>query len=467
MKASATAHLQDMGASPGEAGSTGRISRGREPIGFDTREPAAYADRNAAAGTLMTAIPIYDDLPVEPDAILEQIFDAAGREGNLVRLYHQLRNVAPIHQSQIERLGRPWVLTRHSDAAWAAREKGLIKDGRLVDQLGGDPNSPFVTVMKRMMNFIPAPRHTRLRHLINPGFTQRTVERLRPGVRTHIQELIDTRLADGQMDLVRDFAYQVPLAMICELIGVPFEDTHRIEVWSRGVLESVDEVAIVTPEMEERRNDAIFGFSGYFQSLIDARRADPKEDLISRLVEVQRGASDLTDEDIIATLILLFQAGHDTTTSLIAKGMLALLQHPTELAKLRARPDLLKNATEELLRFDTPVQLSINHADEDIAYHDQTIQEGEAVLILRGAANRDPERFPDPDRLDIEREDIEHHSFGLGAHFCLGASLARLEIQEAIGALTQRIPGMQVDLEKVEYRPSLHLQGLDALPVTW
>lgn len=415
----------------------------------------------------MTTSPIYDDLPTEPDAILEQIFDVAGRKGKLVRLYHQLRNVAPIHHSKIERLGRPWVVTRHSDAAWVAREKGLIKDGRLVDQLGGDPNSPFVTIMKRMMNFIPAPRHTRLRHLIKDGFTQRTVERLRPGVRAHIHELIDGILPAGQMDLVRDFAYQVPLAMICELIGVPFEDTHKIEGWSREILESVDEGALVTPEIEKRRNDAILGFSGYFQSLIDARRANPKDDLISRLVEVQRGESDLADEDIIATSILLFQAGHDTTTSVIAKGMLALLQHPTEFAKLRARPDLLPNATEELLRYDTAVQLSINYAVHDIAYHDQTIRKDEAVIILRGAANRDPERFPDPDRLDLERKDIDHHSFGLGPHFCLGASLARLEIQEAIGALTQRIPGMQVDLESVVYRPSLHLHGLDALPVTW
>ncbi len=415
----------------------------------------------------MASISIYDDLPTEPDAILEQIFDIAGRQGNLVRLYHQLRNVAPIHRSRIERLGRPWVVTRHSDAAWVARQKGLIKDGRLVDQLGGDPNSFFVTVMKRMMNFMPAPRHTRLRHLINDGFSQRTVERLRPGVRTLVHELIDARLADGQMNLVRDFAYQVPLAMISELIGVPFEETHLIEAWSSEVLASVDEGALVTPEMEHRRDEAMSGFSEYFQSLIDARRTSPRDDLISRLVEVQRDASDLTDDDIIATSILLFQAGHDTTTSLIAKGMFALLQHPTELAKLRARPDLIRNATEELLRFDTAVQLSINYAVEDMAYHSRTIRTGDAVLILRGAANRDPERFSDPDRLDLERKDIEHHSFGLGAHFCLGASLARLEIQEAIGALVERIPNMQVDPEKVVFRPSLHLHGIDALPVTW
>lgn len=412
-------------------------------------------------------IPIFEDLPTEPDAIVEQIFDPVGRQGRLVRLYHQLRNVAPVHQSQIERLGRPWVVTRHADAAWVAREKNLIKDGRLVDQLGGAPGSPFVRVMKGMMNFIPAPRHTRLRHLVNSGFTMRTVERLRPGVRALVDQLIDARLAEGQMDLVRDYAYRIPLAMICELIGVPLEDTQRMESWSRQVLESVDEGRIMTPDFERRRDDAMLGFCGYFQSLIEARRASPRDDLISRLVEVQRSAGDLADLDIVATAILMFQAGHDTTASVIAKGMLALLQHPEELAKLRARPELIQNATEELLRFDTSVQLSVNFAVADVAYHDRRIRDGDAILILRGAANRDPARFPEPDRLDIERADIDHHSFGLGAHFCLGASLARLEIQEAIGALARRIPGMQVDLEKVVYRPSLHLHALEALPVRW
>jgi cytochrome P450 len=409
----------------------------------------------------------FDDLPSEPDAIVERIFDASSRQGDLVRLYHQLRSLAPVHHSQIERLGRPWVITRHADAAWVAREKEFVKDGRLVDQLGGSANSLYVRIMKRMLNFIPAPRHTRLRHLVNGGFTLRTVERLRPGVRALVGELIDSQLPNGHMDLVRDYAYRIPMAMICELLGVPLEDTHQMESWSRQVLESIDEGREVTPEYEARRDAAMLGFCEYFQSLIEARRAISRDDLISRLVEVQRGADDLSDEDIIATAILMFQAGHDTTASLISKGMLALLRHPDQQALLRARPELIENATEELLRYDTSVQLSVNFAMADVAYEDRTIHEGDSLIIFRGAANRDPARFPDPDRLDIERVDIDHHSFGLGAHFCLGASLARLEIQEAVGALVQRIPGMQVDLDKVVYRPSLHLHGLDSMPVRW
>jgi len=414
-----------------------------------------------------TSIPIFEDLPSDPDEIVARIFDPVARKGDRIRLYHQLRNVAPVHRSNLAQLGRPWLVTRHADAAWVAREKHLIKDERLVDQLGGDPESLFVQTMKRMLNFMPAPRHTRLRHLVNSGFTSRTVERLRPGARKLVNQLIDKHLDEGQMDLVRDFAHPIPLSMICELIGVPLEDTGRIENWSREVIESVDEARVMTEEFESRRDTAMRGFCEYFQALIHERRKSPREDLISRLVNIQGDVDDLEDEDIIATSILLFQAGHDTTASLISKGMLALLQHPEQLAKLRARPDLLQNATEELLRFDTSVQLSINYAIADISYHERTIQEGEPVIILRGAANRDPHRFPDPDRLDIERPDIDHHSFGLGAHFCLGASLARLEIQEAVGALVRRIPHMQVELDQVIYRPSLHLHGLESLPVRW
>jgi cytochrome P450 len=413
------------------------------------------------------SIPLFEDLPTEPDEIVARLFDPVARKGDRIRLYHQLRNVAPVHRSSLDQIGRPWLVTRHADAAWVAREKNLIKDERLVDQLGGDPESLFVQTMKRMLNFIPAPRHTRLRHLVNSGFTSRTVERLRPGARALVNQLIDAHIDVGHMDLVRDFAYPIPLSMICELIGVPLEDTGRIETWSREVIESVDEARLMTEEFENRRNEAMRGFCDYFQALIQERRKSPREDLISRLLDIQQGADDLEDQDIIATSILLFQAGHDTTASLISKGMLALLQHPEQLTKLRARPDLLPNATEELLRFDTSVQLSINYAIADVPYHDQTIREGQPVIILRGAANRDPQRFPNPDHLDIERPDIDHHSFGLGAHFCLGASLARLEIQEAIGALVSRIPQMKVELDQVAYRPSLHLHGLESLPVRW
>ena len=197
------------------------------------------------------------------------------------------------------------------------------------------------------------------------------------------------------------------------------------------------------------------------------RRARPREDLLSRLIEIQREAHDLTDDDIKATAILLFQAGHETTANMIAKGTLALLRHPEELARLRAHPELIENATEELLRYDTSVQLTTKFAAAEIPLGDRVIRVGDPVSLVWGAINRDPDRYPEPDRLDLSRTDIDHYSFGMGAHFCLGASLARLEIQHAIGTLVRRLPGLRLATDTPEYKTHLHLHGLATLPVTW
>jgi len=412
-------------------------------------------------------IPLYDDLPTNPGEIFRRILDHELRGGDLVRLYHQLRNQAPVYRSDLERVGRPWILTRYDDITVAAREKGLVKDERLIDQLGGRPDSPYKQLMKRMMAFIPPPRHTRLRSLVNQAFRLRSVESLRPGVRRLVHSLLDEREGERSMDLVADYAFQIPMAMICELLGVPMEAVAKIRGWARDVSRRGDESVEIDPDLERLGDEAIHGFSDFFRELIASRRRAPREDLISDLVDVQRSASDLADEDIIATALLLFQAGHDTTANMIGKAALALVQHPEEYRKLSARPEIIGNACEELLRFDTPVQLSVNFAVDDIPFHGQMIGTGDAVFLLRGAANRDPARYVEPDRLDFEREDIEHHSFGLGAHFCLGASLARLEIQEGVLALAERLPGLRVEVEEPVYKPQLHVHGLECLPVSW
>ena len=286
-------------------------------------------------------IPLYQDLPTEPGEIFRRIFDHALRGGDLVRLYHQLRNVAPVYRSDLERVGRPWVLTRYDDITWAAREKGLVKDERLIDQLGGRPESPYKQLMKRMMAFIPPPRHTRLRSLVNQAFTLRSVESLRPGVRTLVHSLLDAHEATRSMELVSDYAFQIPMAMICELLGVPLEDVAKIRGWARDVSRRGDESLEVDADLERLGDAAIQGFSEFFRELIASRRRQPRDDLISDLVDIQRSASDLADEDIIATSLLLFQAGHDTTANMIGKAALALVRHPEEFRKLRARPALI------------------------------------------------------------------------------------------------------------------------------
>jgi cytochrome P450 len=219
--------------------------------------------------------------------------------------------------------------------------------------------------------------------------------------------------------------------------------------------------------MERLGDEAAENFMYYVKGLIEDRRRSPSDDLLTRLIEVQRDAEDLADEDIAATTILLFQAGHETTANLISKGVLALLHHPEEYARLGSHSELIENATEELLRYDTSVQLTTKFATEEIPFHDQVIREGDPVSFIWGAINRDPEHYPEPDRLDLEREEIDHYSFGMGAHFCLGASLARLEIQEAIGALARRLPTLRLGIAEPEYKTQLHLHGLVSLPVEW
>ncbi len=413
------------------------------------------------------AAPPYADLPTDPEEIFGCILDWKKRGSNLVRLYHQLRAVAPVWQAPIERLGNPWVITRRADAEEVVRNTALIKDERVLGLSGLGKGGPFIESLRLMFAFQPPPQHTRMRSLVNRGFTSRSIEKLRPRVQSLVDSLIDGVESDGQMDLVPEFAFRVPVTVICQMLGAPVEDVPRIGGWAQTFSRRADEGEELNPEMEQLGDEAAANFMGYVQELIEERRRSPNDGLLSRLIDVQREAEDLTDADIVSTTILLFQAGHETTANLIAKGTLALLRHPEEFARLHADPHLIENATEELLRYDTSVQLTTKFATEDIAFHDRMIREGDAVTFIWGAINRDPERYPDPDRLDLTRGGIDHYSFGMGAHYCLGASLARLEIQHAIGTLTRRLPGLRLATDEPEYKPQLHLHGLVSLPVEW
>jgi len=409
----------------------------------------------------------YADLPNDPEEIFACILDWKRRGSNLVRLYHQLRTLAPVWQAPVERLGNPWVITRRSDAEAVVRNAALVKDERVLGLAGVGEGGPFIDALRHMFAFQPPPRHTRMRALVNRGFTSRSVEKLRPRVQALVDSLIDAVEPAGQMDLVPDFAFRVPVTVICQMLGAPVEDVPRITGWAATFARRSDEGEELNPEMERLGDEAASNFMGYVRELIEARRKAPNDDLLSRLIEVQRDAEDLTDADIAATTILLFQAGHETTANLISKGALALLRHPEEFARLHSQPDLIENATEELLRYDTSVQLTTKFATEDIPFHGRVIRAGDAVSFFWGAINRDPERYADPDRLDLTRSGIDHYSFGMGAHYCLGASLARLEIQHAIGTLARRLPGLRLATDEPEYKTQLHLHGLVSLPVRW
>ena len=414
----------------------------------------------------MSALP-YDDLTEDPNALFQQILATGSRGGDLVRLYHQLRAAAPVFRADFPRLQDPWVITRFEDDELLVRNASLIKDDRQLVMAGMGSGGAFIEAMRGMFAFMPPPRHTELRGLVNRGFTPRSVRQLEPHVETLVHRLIDERLEAGEMDLVRDYAFRIPVTVICELLGVPVEAVPSIEAWSRTFSERADEGGDLSPEMEAAGNEAARQFMDFMQSLVDERRTKPRDDLISRLVAIQREAgSALSDADIVSTGLLLFQAGHETTANMIAKGSLALLRHPDQFRLLRERPELTKNAVEELLRFDTPVQMTTKFAAADVPFHDRTIRKDDTVMFFWGATNRDPGRYRDPDTLDIERDDIEHHSFGMGAHFCLGSSLARLELRHAFSTLAQRLPELRLAGDPV-YKGQLHVHGLASLPVAW
>ena len=379
-------------------------------------------------------------------------------------MYHRLRAEDPVHRSP---LGF-WVLTRYADVI------AMLRDPRLTKE----PIAAFVAARFGMAVPPPGlglsmldrdpPDHTRLRGLVSKAFTPRALEALRPGIQQIVNGLLDAVERRGSMDLIEEFAYPLPVRVICEMLGVPVRDHERFKQWGLDIARGLD--AIMLPPDSEVGKRSITGrraLADYFRELIAERRAAPREDMLSALIAAEEAGDKLNEEELLATCILLLVAGHETTVNLIGNGTLALLRHPAELRKLRERPALIATAVEELLRFDGPVQRTARIPSEDITLGGQTIGKGEMVMPFLGAANRDPVQFPDPDRLDITRADNRHIAFGMGIHFCLGAPLARMEGQIAINTLLARLPRLALATDRPRFRQSLTLRGLETLPVSF
>jgi cytochrome P450 len=372
--------------------------------------------------------------------------------------YHRLRAEDPVHRSP---LGF-WVLTRYEDVVTVLRDPRFAKEAMMAVvavRFGIAPGTIGLSMLDR-----DPPAHTRLRSLVSKAFTPRVVERLRP----HIQQIVDGLLArvegQGSMDLIEEFAYPIPVIVICELLGVPVEDHEQFKTWSLDIARGLDAIMLpVDSEVARRSGTARQALLGYFRGLIAERRVLPRDDLLSGLIAAEEAGDRLSEDELLATCILLLVAGHETTVNLIGNGTLALLRHPGELRRLRENPALIASAVEELLRYDGPVQRTARMPSDDVQVGGRTIARGEMVMPFIGAADRDPAQFPDPDRLDITRSDNRHVAFGMGIHFCLGAPLARVEGQIAINTLVQRLPGLALATEKPEYRQSLTLRGLTAL----
>jgi cytochrome P450 len=311
------------------------------------------------------------------------------------------------------------------------------------------------------------PDHTRLRNLVSKAFTPRVIEGLRPRVREVVDGLLDRAEDRRAMDLIEEFAYPIPVVVICEMLGVPVADHERFKGWSLDLARGLDASLFGDPEIARRSSESQHALRDFFRGLIAERRASPRDDLLSLMIAAEEAGDKLSESELLATCILLLVAGHETTVNLLGNGTLALLRHPAELRALRENPGLIGTAVEELLRYDGPVQRTARIPDTEVTVGGVTIPAGDMVMPFIGAADRDPAQFPDPDRLDLARADNRHIAFGWGIHFCLGAPLARLEGQIAISALVQRFPKLALATDRPEFRRSLTLRGLTALPVAF
>ena len=376
--------------------------------------------------------------------------------------YHRLRAEDPVHHSP---LGF-WVLSRYEDVVWSLRDPRLIKEpiaAFVAARLGRTPPGLGLSMLDR-----DPPDHTRLRGLVSKAFTPRVVERLRPRVQEIVDGLLDRVERAGTMDLIEEFAYPIPVNVICEMLGVPVEDHEQFKGWSLDLARGLDSIMLgPDSDVVKRSGKAREGLSNYIRQLIGERRSAPRGDLLSALIATEEAGDKLSEPELVAMSILLLVAGHETTVNLIGNGMLALLRHPDQLRQLRERPDLIGSAVEELLRYDGPVQRTARTPSEDVTIGNRTIPGGAIVMPFIGAADRDPAQFRDPDRLDITRTENRHIAFGLGIHFCLGAPLARIEGQIAISTLVKRMPKLALAVERPEHRQSLTLRGLTALPVSF
>ena len=379
-------------------------------------------------------------------------------------LYKRYRETEPIHFSE----PGLWTLTRYSDILSVLRDDRFSADPRNStvwdeSRAATDEPSPFEQMAGLLLLFTDPPDHTRMRNLVNKAFTRRVIERLRPHVHELVEDLLDQVADRGEMDVISDFAFQLPALVICELMGVPVEDREKFHGMSADIAPILDPVN--SPAVLEKAMYTAGLFVMYFVQLLEERRKEPRDDLLSALLAAEEHDQKLSQEEVIALCVLLFIAGHETTQNLIGNGLLALLRNRDQLDLLRAEPSLTRNAIEELVRYDSPVQLTGRTALTDVELDGRTIQKGQQVVVLLGAGNRDPAVFEDPDRLDIKREKISVLSFGGGVHFCLGAPLARLEGQIAFRALLERFPNLELATDSPQFRDTLTLRGLKSLPV--
>ena len=375
--------------------------------------------------------------------------------------YARLRERSPVHRS---RLLKGWVFTRHADVEAVLRDFRRFSnrpDGVSPARRGRRTLPPRAdwTIL-----FLDPPEHTRLRALVNQAFTPRAVDALEPHIRSVMHGLLDAVDDPAGFDLMRAVAGPLPVIVIAEMLGVPPEDRDRFRQWSNARARILE--PLIGARERARALAAGEALDAYFLPIVQTRRREPRDDIVSALAQAEEEGDALTERETLTMLRLLLIAGNETTTNLIGNGVLALLEHPEQLQLLREDPSRIPAAVEELLRFDTPVQLDLRAVVDDCEMHDFPLRRGDAAVLAIGAANHDPAAFDDPERLDVERSRGSNISFGRGVHHCLGAPLARLEARVALEVLIERFASLRLIGKRPTFRRAIVLRGLETLPVS-
>jgi cytochrome P450 len=379
-------------------------------------------------------------------------------------LYHRLRAESPVHWDPLLRV---WVVTRYEDVIRVLRDFSAERTPppAQLTLMGLAALNPVAKVMVKQMLFLDPPAHTRIRSLASAAFTPTRVEMLRSHIREIIQNLLKPFAATGRMNLIADLAEPLPCIVTAEMLGVPVEDHPQLKLWSQDFAEVLGNFQH-NPDRVQRILKCTEGMSAYFREMMHSDKLRP-EGLVNSLKNAEIQGDRLTEDEVIANCIITMVGGQETTTNLLGNGVLALLRNPAELEKLRANPALVPSAVEELLRFESPTQYTGRIAPQDTEIGGKVIKQKQAVFAVLGAGNRDPERFPNPDKLDIARQDNKHLAFGWGAHFCFGAPLARIEAQIAFEELL-RLQNWALEAGRpLTWRTNLALRGLTALPITF
>jgi cytochrome P450 len=398
--------------------------------------------------------------------ILMMLFTPQGRE-DPYPLFAQLREEAPILRSPFG----GWLLMRYEEIDRVLRSSAFRtpRGFREANDPAGPPRMPpdsKLTLHRRYwLLFQSGEAHTRLRKLIMKVFTPRAVRALAPRIEGLVTDLMKPIVERASMEVITDLAYPLPATVICELLGIPEEDRERNRHWAAITAATVD-LQTCSDAQLAKAEIAMIEWDIYIRELLAAKRKQPGTALLDDMLAVEEEGLRLTEDEIAANATFLFLAGHETTTNLIGNGLLALLRNPQQLATLYAKPDLVENAIEELLRFDSPVQIAPRVALEPIEIEGTRVEPEIPIALLLASANRDPRKFERPDELDVTRPDPKPLSFGGGAHYCVGAALARLEAKHAFAALLSSTRGIELATDRVSWKASVGLRGLEALPVT-